>query len=247
MKILEQVNALEGLVGIDVELRILGERYAQESGELGEKRTRVGELEERIARARAALEDMERTRGESNQDFRQLGTQLERSREKLSRCRSEREANAVQRELEELRKLSRDRELEIQKLSEFASQARSDIEKSSAELEALKVEIGGSEGAVAASLATLEGELKAKRDERQSFVERVPAQLYRRYELIRTRREPAVSHTSDGTCSVCHMTLAPALFQQLRRGEGFDQCPSCNRIIYFRVPTSIEPGPCEDD
>ena len=25
------------------------------------------------------------------------------------------------------------------------------------------------------------------------------------------------------------------LFQQLKRGEGLDQCPSCNRIIYYRA------------
>ncbi len=247
MKIQEQVQALEGLVEIDAELDGLQEQHSQQRGELDAKKQRVVELEERLGRSRDALGDMERTRSDSTQDYRQLGTQLERSREKLSRCRTEREANAVQRELEELRKLVRDRELEIQKLSELATQVRADIEKTQTELDAVNAELGNSEGAVIAGLATLDGALKSKRAERLTLVERVPATLYRRYEMIRKRRGSAVCHTTDGTCSVCHMTLAPALFQQLRRGEAFDQCPSCNRIIYFKLPSTIAADSEDED
>jgi hypothetical protein len=30
------------------------------------------------------------------------------------------------------------------------------------------------------------------------------------------------------------------MFQRLRRGEEFDQCPSCQRILYFREPPDAE-------
>ena len=65
----------------------------------------LDELEGRIAASRASVEQMERTRGELIQEARQISVQMERSREKLSRCRTEREANAAQREIEELRKI----------------------------------------------------------------------------------------------------------------------------------------------
>jgi hypothetical protein len=33
------------------------------------------------------------------------------------------------------------------------------------------------------------------------------------------------------------------MFQRLRRGEEFDQCPSCQRILYYRVaPVPDEEG-----
>ena len=35
-------------------------------------------------------------------------------------------------------------------------------------------------------------------------------------------------------CSACHIAISPMMFQKLRRGEDFDQCPSCQRILYFR-------------
>jgi predicted nucleic acid-binding Zn-ribbon protein len=31
------------------------------------------------------------------------------------------------------------------------------------------------------------------------------------------------------------MRLPPMAFQQLMRGDDFQQCPSCNRIIYYRA------------
>ena len=67
---------------------------------------------------------MERTRNDLSGELRQMSRQIERSREKLSRCRTEREANAAQRELEELRKLYRDREQDIERLEALIGQAR---------------------------------------------------------------------------------------------------------------------------
>ena len=40
--------------------------------------------------------------------------------------------------------------------------------------------------------------------------------------------------SSDGSCSACHVRMPPQAFQRLMRREEFGQCPSCNRIIYFR-------------
>ena len=59
--------------------------------------------------------------------------------------------------------------------------------------------------------------------------------LYRRDELVRSRRGTALAYTHTGICSACNIHLQPMLFQKLKRGEGIEQCPSCNRLIYFRA------------
>ena len=85
------------------------------------------------------------------------------------------------------------------------------------------------------SLASSEAKLAEKQREREALVAQGQARLYRRYELIRKRKGTALASTTDGTCSACHMRLQPMLFQKLLRAEEFGQCPSCNRILYFRV------------
>jgi predicted nucleic acid-binding Zn-ribbon protein len=68
----------------------------------------------------------------------------------------------------------------------------------------------------------------------------VKPDLYRRYEMIRKRKGTALAWTRDGTCSACHIRLQPMLFQKLLRADEFGQCPSCNRILYFRPAGQAE-------
>ncbi|MGE0327261.1 MAG: zinc ribbon domain-containing protein [Polyangiaceae bacterium] len=238
MKIQSEIEALERLAALDAILAEVGEQLGVERGALEEKRGRQSELEARIERDRGVMTDMERQRGESLQEMRQMTVQVERSREKMARCRTEREANAVQRELEELRKLQRDREVEIQKLDALHDQAAADIAETEAKLAEIAGELGASEGEVTTKLAELEKIQTEKKIERETVIKAVKPQMYRKYELIRQRRGSGIAHTTDGKCSECHIMLLPMMFQTLRRGESFDQCPSCLRIIYFKPPSA---------
>jgi predicted nucleic acid-binding Zn-ribbon protein len=173
-------------------------------------------------------------RSELQAEVRQMNLQIDRSREKLSRCRTEREANAVQRELEELRKLLRDRELEIEKIVGLLDQARSEMTNTVSERDAIASELGQSESRVTSRLGELEQQAGAKEKTRKELVAKVKPQLYSRYEMVRKRRGTALAATNDGTCGACHMLLPPMMYQQLLRGDSFGQCPSCHRILYFR-------------
>jgi predicted nucleic acid-binding Zn-ribbon protein len=159
----------------------------------------------------------------------------------MSRVRTEREANAAQRELEELRKLYRDREQDVEKLETLIVQAREESVSVTSERGSLASELGESQTDVLGRLAETEKALAEKSAERAVIIKRVDAQLYRRYEMIRKRKGTAIASTSNGTCSACHMQLQPMLFQKLLRGDEFGQCPSCNRILYFQPETRSEP------
>lgn len=245
MDIRNQIEALENLAKVDAKLAKLDSELAREREALGGKRHTLQGLEERVAATKASIEQMERTRHELMGEARQMSAQLERSREKLGRCRTEREVNAAQREMEELRKLYRDREVEIQKISGLTEQAEADLTAASQEREGVLGELGESAGAVETKLQQLESEMAAQREARVELVKAVPPQLFRRYDMIRARRGSGICHTSTGTCSECHIALAPMMFQTLRRGENLDQCPNCNRIMYFKP--APEPQPAEQD
>jgi predicted nucleic acid-binding Zn-ribbon protein len=223
------------LAEIDAALSTIEQEISVERAALSQKKEQLSQLETKLNKGRTSVDEMERTRGELVQDARQISLQMDRSREKLGRARTEREMNAAQREIEELRKLYRDREVEIQKLTNLVDQARADMDTSGSEREQVLGAIGASEGETASKLAQLEQQAAEKRDSRTAFTKNVNAAVYRRYEMIRQRLGSAISHTVDGTCAMCHITLPPMMFQKMRRGGELDQCPSCRRIIYFRV------------
>jgi predicted nucleic acid-binding Zn-ribbon protein len=226
------IAALESLAEIDAALSVIEQEIQQEREALSQKKEQL---------SKTSVDEMERTRGELVQDARQISLQMDRSREKSGRARTERESNAAQREIEELRKLYRDREVEIQKLTTLVDQARLDMDTSGSEREQLLGAIGATEGDTVSKLAQLEQQAAEKRESRTPFTKALSPAMYSRYEMIRKRLGSAVSHTVDGTCAVCHITLPPMTFQKMRRGGELDQCPSCRRIIYFRV-TSTEAG-----
>ena len=235
MSIQSQIDALEKLSELDAELKDLGEVLRKERGELDTKKTRLSELIERLSRGKTSIEEMERARGDLMGEARQLLIQVERSREKLSRCRTEREANAVQRELEELRKLHRDREIEMEKLDVLINQGRADVTAVLVEHDKIEADLNAIEGEATGRIAESQGAFDERSQRRLELVKAVPPQLYRKYELIRSRRGTALAYTHSGICSACNMHLPPMLFQQLKRGEELGQCPSCNRIMYFRA------------
>jgi len=230
-----QIEALESLGSLDAELVILSEDLAREKEGLEQKRVRLDEISRKLESSRGSLAEMDRTRGDLVAEIRQMNVQIERSRDKHSRCRTEKETLAVQRELEELRKLLRDREVEVEKLSQLTDQARLDIGRFEAEQLQLTEQIGTTEAPALERCQELESAITQKEALRKGFVTKIRPQTYRRYEMIRKRRGSAVAHTTDGTCSACHISIPPMQFQQLMRASEFDICPNCNRLLYFKV------------
>jgi predicted nucleic acid-binding Zn-ribbon protein len=236
LSIPDQILALERLAQIDAQLKELEEQIAQERSTLDGLKSGIARLDEKLAADRTALGTMDKTRGELIQDVRNMTQQLEHSRDKLGRSRTERESNAAQRELEELRKLVRDREDEIGKLTTEADGVRQQVDATEGERKKLADELAARHGDISSKLGEVEGAAQKKRAERDQAIKAIPTPLYRRYDMIRSKRGTALAQTTDGTCRACHMSLPPQVFFRLRREPLLEQCPSCNRIIYFVAP-----------
>ena len=147
----------------------------------------------------------------------------------------------MQRELEELRKLLRDREVEVEKLGTLLDQAKVDVSKLETEQGELSQQIGTTEMPVLERCNELEAAIGQRDQTRKGFVAKIKPQTYRRYEMIRKRKGSAVAHTTDGTCSACHISIPPMQFQQLMGKSDFDICPNCNRLLYFKPPVAAAP------
>ena len=238
MSIPDQIRALEELAAFDAELKILDDQLATERNTLNGLKANLKRLEDKLAIDRTSVAAMDKQRNELIADVRQMMTQLDHSRDKMNRSRNEREANAVQRELEELRKLIRDREDEIGKLTTDSDAQRVTLEATEGEAKKIQDELGAKEGDINSTLATVESQRAAKQVVRDDVSKRLPPVLYRRYDSIRSRRGSGIAQTTDGTCKACNMSLPPQLFHRLRREPLLEQCQSCNRIIYY-VPPQI--------
>jgi len=238
----DQIVSLEALAAIDAELRRLEDQLTEERGILANLKSELRTLDEKLSVDRTSVTEMEKTRNELTTEMRQMTTQIERSREKLSRSRNERESNAAQREIEELRKLQRDREDEINKLATLIDVAKKTIDETETQQKKIADELGGRESDISKTLAEAVKERDAKLVDRNKLASAVQPMTLRRYEQVRKRKGNAIAKTIDGTCLSCHMQLPPMLFQKLMRGDAFEQCPSCARILYYEAPADEHQG-----
>ena len=238
MSIPEQIRSLENLAAIDAELKTLDDQLTQERSTLSTLKASLKRLDDKLKGDTLSIAATEKARGELVVDVRAMMQQLDHSRDKLNRSRTERESNAAQRELEELRKLVRDREEDITKLSNEGDAVRAQVEATDAEAKKLQAELGSSEGDINSRLGHVEKQKKKKLSEREAALKGLPPVLYRRYEMIRGKKGVGIAQTTDGTCKACNMALPPQLFHNLRREPMIEQCPSCQRIIYFVPPSA---------
>ena len=113
-----------------------------------------------------------------------------------------------------------------------------------AEAKKIQDEISAREGDINSALTSLETQRAGKQSIRDEIIKQLPPALFRRYDAVRGKRGSGIAQTTDGTCKACNMSLPPQLFHRLRREPMIEQCPSCQRLIYF-VPPSAQAAESE--
>jgi uncharacterized protein len=232
-KLAQQIQALEALAAIDRNLRQLETHINEGQGSLDTLRQELGYLETRLAADQKSIDEMQHTASELSTEARQMGVQLDKSRDKLGRARNDREAVNAEREQEELRRMQRDREEEVTKLNGLLEVARKSVTEVQAKRDKVQRELSATEGSTSSTLTDVRQEHETRRVERAEAAKKLPTPLLRRYEAVLKKKGSAIARTTDGTCQACHVALPPQFFQKVQRRETFEECPMCHRIIYF--------------
>jgi uncharacterized protein len=236
----KQIVTLERLAAIDATIKELTQGKQKWQGELDGVRQELSELEARLAADQASITEMEKTRGDCIQEMRNVSGQIDRSRERLQRARNERESNAAERELDELRKIQRDRDDEVKKLQELTAAARTSTVESEQRREELQATLDGSLEGTMSTIGELDAELAAKQKDREAVKADLPNMVGRRYERLHERGKVPIAKTTDGTCLGCFVKLPPMMFHNMLSRTKFDECPQCHRIIYYVPPPTKE-------
>ncbi len=240
MSIQDKIANLRSLSTMDATILSLENELTEKRAGMDEKSTLKEGLDQRVERLTQSVNDMEATRNELVGEMRETSNQIDRSREKMMRCRNEREANAVQRELEELRRVFRERDQETQKLVGLIDAARADLEKATEERDAVASQIDATAGEAVGEIRELETRLSEEKNRRAKLAQEGDPSLLRKYEAIRKRRGSGVAVARAGMCAACHISLPPMLYQRIMQQTELFQCPSCHRLLYLAPPEQPE-------
>jgi predicted nucleic acid-binding Zn-ribbon protein len=232
--VLEQLAALVKLSRIDVAARDLDAELERAPVRLEELRGDVKRLEDLLDAERQQVEEARALFLAQEEEIKEQTQSLARSKVKSAKARNMREVEAVERELEVIRRTLKDREGERDRLREAIEQRGSILEQREKELGEMLELVKAEESKTTERIEKLRQkrvEVLAGRDE---VVALLPRNLVKRYDTIRSRRAGlGVVELKDQSCSGCHMVLPPQQANAVQRSETLEQCPRCQRILYW--------------
>lgn len=244
----EVIQALRALQTIDDEVSGVAE-------ERDRLRGRLDQLKQLLDRGREDLATRQRKIVDAESWYREQTLALKSEQEKLGVMKSKlagvtksKEYMAIQRELEMLRQNIGEKEDELERFTEALDSHKSAVKEEDDKLAALEKEANDEDKATQSRLDEFEAKIKETSIRRQEWIDIIPADILRRYERVKSRREGlAIVPAVDGRCSGCYMAVPPQLYNVLLRRDSLEICPSCNRYIFYRddVPTEEEEEPEE--
>ncbi|MBI5510300.1 MAG: hypothetical protein HY903_16205 [Deltaproteobacteria bacterium] len=230
----QQLLDLHEVQKIDVEIREIENQGASVSEKLAK-------LESSANVIRTEVKTLTEQRETTSREIKTLeGTvqaeahKLRKWEARLNEIRNQREYLALSREVEGSKRANREAE---EKILEFMAQ-RDQIEK---KLDELQDKLAEEEVDCATERAGVErvvGEnrerLAGMKKRREVLLPKIPRALLKKYDAIREKRlGVGLVTVVDGCCQGCNMKLPPQLYNILQRGDSIEQCPSCQRIIFW--------------
>jgi len=233
---IQDLEYLVKLQGIDI--RIKEQELAKEQYPAA-----VESLTKRIAQAEAAknaaaarLEQLSGGVKDMDDQTTKLRDSLAKSQDRLNSIKTNKEYDAVHREIESQKTMlsssmgRRDSlEMDIEKHKTALEEAEKTLESVKTELQPQIDDLNTKIGAIDSIIA----EITKERDEMSPHVSHPTA---RTYDSIRKKRKNGKAVSLVGaskTCEVCSVVLRPQLFNEIRRGNNFIICESCGSMLIW--------------
>lgn len=214
--------------GLDVERgQLLAEAQALEA-KLVEAREKISSRREEAQALEAEKTGLEASlAGESEN--------IVRSESHLKEIKTQKEYQAVSKEITGAKKLIAELEDQILQKINTLEEISGDVAKKEADLSELVENIALQQAEVQRKVENLEGGIAADVTTREQTIKGLPASVLKRYARLREqRRGVAVVEAKEGNCMGCNMHLPPQLYNTLFRADDVITCPHCQRILVMR-------------
>lgn len=163
-----------------------------------------------------------------------------RSEANLKGITTQKEYQAVNKEIATAKKLIAELEEQILQKIGVVEGLKAGLASKEESLKELEENIGAQKAAVDSRISDEEQSAAADAKVRTEKVKEIPSGMLLRYEKLReVRRGIAIVEARDGSCLGCNMQIPPQMYNNLYRGEELITCPHCQRILVVRQEAGV--------
>lgn len=231
----KKLEMLEELQEVDQLIDSLKLSQDALQNELSDIARSVNDAGEELSLIKARLVQLEQEKAELEALHAAELENIQRSETNMKEIKTNKEFQAVGREITAARK-------QVADIEEQVLQKITQIEEVSAEVaakSALFDELSGNSASRSeekqAEINKIQQDLDADSARREALAKGMPANLVKRFSALRDqRRGQALAIARDGYCMGCNMQLPPQLYNNLFKFEELLTCPHCQRILILK-------------
>lgn len=232
----KRLEMLEELQDVDQQIDSL---KATQSGLLAEMagisqgvevaREDVAAVEANLAQREAEKRELEATHAAELEN-------IARSETNMKEIKTNKEFQAVGREITAARKQVTDLEEQLlQKITQI-DELSGELATKKSRLDELVENSAQHITAKQADIDKIQSDINADVVRRENVVKGIPASLVKKFTILREqRRGQALAIARDGYCVGCNMQLPPQLYNSLYKNEEILTCPHCQRILILKL------------
>ncbi len=160
---------------------------------------------------------------------------LRKAKERLSDVKTNKEYQAILKEIENVELRNSEIETEIICLLDEIDKRKKNMKEEEQEKAKYDAQYESKKQKVKKEIDSLDEKIQTCSQQYQQLIENIPKELLKRYEMIKSLNNgTAVVSVWKGVCGGCHMNIPPQLYNELQKSDDLLSCPNCSRIMFWQ-------------
>jgi len=240
VKLDEKLKALLRMQSIDTQFDNINREKEEAPKEIEKLREGLNLLKNAMEQDLSTLEELKKERRKVERELEEIEPKLNKSKLRLNEVKSNREYQAVLKEIEELKELNFQKEEVVIKWMEEIEIQEKECADNTVRWEKSQQEYENKEKQFSQRMRELDKEVQSLNEKRVQLSPNLDEDLLRRYNAFRAHlRGRVVVPVIDGVCQECHLGIPPQQYNELIKGDSLQSCPHCSRIIYWGDDSGI--------
>lgn len=237
----EKLTLILKIQSIDIRFDEIEKEKERIPRELDKRREELDLLKKAMEGDLATLEELKDERRKVERELEEVEAKYKKSKTKLDDVKSNKEYQAVMKELEDIKALTNEKEELVIKWMEDTELQEAECARNNAQWEKAQEEYKEKERQFEEMTSEFDKEIQALTREKDKLSQQFDGDLLSRYTRLRAHlRGRVVVQVIDAVCQGCHLGIPPQQYNMVLKGDSTQICPNCSRVIYWEGNTEIE-------
>jgi len=237
----DKLTRILKIQSIDIRFDEIGKEKERIPKELEKRREEINSLNKTVEGGFTVLEGLKVERRKVEKELEEVEARHKKSKARLDEVKSNKEYQAVIKELEDIKALANEKEeLVIQKMEDIEIQ-EAECGRNNEQLDKAQKEYREKEREFEEMTSEFEKEIDALTREKKELAQQFDDDLLGRYTRLRAHfRGRVVVPVRNAVCQGCNIGIPPQQYNMLMKGDSTQICPHCSRIIYWEGNEGID-------